>query len=518
MGSTIYLISRKAKNRIKEAFHRPTELILIIVFAALIVFTIFTGNQADISGGVYRPKEELYAIIFALYALIFFMTAKSGFVNGASMFSMADVNLIFTSPKKQTRVLTYGLLSQLGRSLLLGFFILYQYSWAHDSYGIGYATLLVVLLGYAVTVFLSQMLAMLIYSLTSGDDKKNKALKTVFYVLCGAFLAYVVYAAYSNPNGFLAGAIEAANSSVMKFFPVSGFVYMAVVGIIEKNLTLIIAGLCCVVAFCVLYFVLVNLINPDYYEDVLKATEVSFSAITARKEGKAVETAPRNVKVGKTGIGNGSGASAIFYKHLKENRRSKFMLIDVTSLIIAAVTVAVGYFSKSATIAVAANAYSMIFTVGTGRWAKELGLPYVYLIPEKPFKKLLFMLLEQLPTVLCESVLAFVPLGILLSLSAFEIAALVLVRFSFSFLFIGINLMMERVFGSADNKALVITVYVVFAFLFSVPGIAAFSALSVFSASVALAFSAMALANVLIALILIYACRNILECAQFNNK
>ncbi|MGN1214496.1 MAG: putative ABC exporter domain-containing protein, partial [Bacteroidaceae bacterium] len=80
-------------------------------------------------------------------------------------------------------------------------------------------------------------------------------------------------------------------------------------------------------------------INADYYEDVLKATEVSFSAITARKEGKVAENAPRKVKVGKIGLPGGEGASAIAAKHKIENRRSRVFLLDMTSVIMALVTI-----------------------------------------------------------------------------------------------------------------------------------------------------------------------------------
>ena len=91
MNALVYLVSHKLKNRVKEIFHRPAELLLLLVGVALVVFVIFAGNLGD--GSVPRDRAELSAIIFLLYALVFVLTAKNGFVNGASMFSMADVNL-----------------------------------------------------------------------------------------------------------------------------------------------------------------------------------------------------------------------------------------------------------------------------------------------------------------------------------------------------------------------------------------------------------------------------------------
>lgn len=518
MGSVAFLLSRKMLNRIKEAFHKPAELILIVLFVFLMGFTVFAGNIEG-STAALRDINELYAIILALYTLIFILTSKSGFVNGASMFSMADVNLIFTGPKKQSSVLFYGLLSQLGRSLLLGFFILYQYTWLHDSYGIGFGVLVIILVGYGVTVFLSQMLAMLIYSVISGSDRKNNILKTVYWLVIGAFFAYLISKAYLAGGDLLENIVETANSAVMKFFPVAGFVQMGVVGAVSKNYLSLFISLACFALFCVLYFVLISVINADYYEDVLKATEVSFSAITARKEGKAVEAAPRNVKVGKTGFKKGEGASAIAQKHKIENRRSKFFILDTMGIVMAAITIAVGYFSKNAIIALAFDVYIMIFTVSTGRWAKELSLPYIYLIPEPPFRKLLHTLREQFPSLILQSAIIFGVLCCFIEMTIPEAVTFALAKVSFGFLFIGVNLLVSRLLGNSGNKTFIIFVYFFIAFVFAIPGIvSAFIAYSMFFTGIWLAVAIMSLINIVVSLVLVFLCRNILEYAQYNNR
>ncbi len=519
MSSLAYLLSKKAVNRIKEIFRKPTELIIILVFIGLMCFTVFAGKtDVDVPQNL-RNIKELYAIILALYSMIFILVAKGGFVNGASMFSMADVNLIFTSPKKQTGVLFYGLLSQLGRSLLLGFFILYQYTWLHTSYAVEFGSLVIILVGYGVTVFLSQMVSMLIYCFTSGSDKRNNILKAVFWLVIGAFIIALVLKSYFAKDGdLLSNVVQNANSLFMKFFPVAGFVQMGVIGAMSGNFVFLGVSLGCFAVFCLLFYAIINILNSDYYEDVLKATEVSFSAVTARKEGKAVETAPRNVKVGKTGFAKGEGASAISEKHKIENRRSKFFLTDLLGIIMIVVTVAVGYFSKNAIIALAANAYTMIFTVSAGRWEKDLHLPYVYLIPEPPFKKLLFMLKEQLPTLIFESALTFTALYFLLEMSVFEAVAFAFARISFGFMFIGVNLLLSRILGGNANKNIMIFVYFILAAVFSLPGIiTAVLMYSLLSQNLAIAILLMSAVNALVSLLLIYLCRNILECAEYNN-
>lgn len=514
MKSLLFLTVKKAKNRIREMLHRPSELLIILIFLALLVMNLMTARQG---GAQYarRDVNEFYAIVFAVYALVFLFSAKTGFVNGASMFSMADVNLLFTAPFPQKRLLSYGLFSQLGRSLMIGVFLIYQYPLLNDTYGVKFWQLLVCLAGYGITVFLSQMLAMLIYSVTASDDKKCRIGKVLFYGISAAFFGYLGLTAYNMHAELLPSVVAASEKLVMSFFPIAGFVKLAAVGLISGNLLHFAIGLLCIAAFIVLYFILVSVINADYYEDVLKATEVSFSAITARKEGKVAEIAPRKVRVGKIGFTGGKGASAIAEKHKIENRRSRVFLLDMTSVIMALVTIGFTFIMKSSVGGFAFSVYISLFIVVTGRWAKELLLPYVYLIPEKPFKKLLYMLRESVGPFFAEAVVTFVPFIFIVGSSLSEVLGMIAAKVSFSVLFVGVNLVLQRFFGNGGNKTLVVMAYFFFGLLLSVPSAAVLMLVYPFGA---VCYFASAAVNVLIFLIVLFSSRNVLEIAEYNNK
>lgn len=518
MSSLVYLLSRKFKNRLREIFRRPSELLALVIFIGLIAVTFVSGNNGAMPVET-RNIEEFYAIVLALYAFEFVMIAKNGFLNGASMFSMADVNLLFTSPKKSQTLLTFGLFNQLGRSLMLGVFILYQYSWVHDTYGVSLSALIAVLVGYAANAFLSQMLAMLLYSLTSSDDKKCKTAKAVFYAVVLVFVAALGYLSFGNGENILPAVVKNANSFFMNFFPIAGFLRFGVASFISGEYKGVLIALGCFVLCVAVFYLLVSRLKSDYYEDVLKATEVSFSAITAQKEGKASETAPRNVKTGKTGFKKGEGASAIAEKHKIENRRGKVFAVNMLSLVFAVITIGFAFFMKETVFAFAMNIYFSVFTVGSGRWARELLLPYVYLIPEPPFKKLLNMLKEQLPSSVAEAVITFLPFYFVLKTPPLEVLGLILAKISFNFLFVGVNLVLQRIFGNGGNKALLIFLYFVLAFIFALPGVAGGIGLNfVFPVFEGIIFFGMALVNIIVGAITIFCSRNILTTSEYNNK
>ena len=518
MSALLFLVFSKAKNRLREMLHRPAELVVMLAAVGLAVFTIWSGNMARMESAL-RDPGELSAILLAIYTLVFVLTAKNGFVNGASMFSMADVNLLFNAPFRPKTMLSYGLFSQMGRSLTLGIVLIYQYSWLHSAYGVTLLKLLAIMLGYAMTVFLGQMLAMLIYSLTSGSDEKCRVAKGVFYGVLLAFFALLARDYLTGSGEPLQRIVAAANGPVMHFLPVAGFLRFGVFGVITGSWVKALIAVGCFALFVAVYVLLISVLNMDFYEDVLKATEVSFSAITARKEGKTQELAPRKVRVGKTGFTRGEGASAIAEKHRIENRRSRFFVFDLLSVIFAASTILFALIIKDVIGAFAFSVYMMIISVGAGRWAKELTMPYVYLIPEPPFKKLIFTILEQLPALSAQSVLNFAFFPLILDCDILTAISLMTARFGFGLLFIGINLLLSRIFGgNANNRALLVIVYFLFCLLASIPAVSAgVCSYMLLNLPFAFVFFIICIVNLLLSLLVIFLCRNILETAQNNN-
>lgn len=517
MSALSYLITRKFKNGFLEIVKKPSQLILLLVFIFLIGFTAVSSEITH--NAEFRDINELYSAVMLLYTVVFVLVSKNGFSNGAAIFSMSDVNLLFVSPFKNTTVLFYGLLSQLGRSLSLGLFILYQSAIVRSTYGVGFSALVYILIGYGVTVFLSQMLAMLIYSLTSSDDKKCLAAKIVFYSVIGIYVLLLIYKCVNLGGINLQNLVAVSGSGLFKSLPVSGMISLLVEGLISSDMKFVLCGIAYAVLFCVIFYAVVYFTAKDFYEDVLKSAEVSFTAITARKEGKAQENAPRNVKVGKTGFKGGAGATALYEKHKIENRRSRTFMVSGITIVFTLLSAVYCYVMPEPLGIFVLNIYMLTIGVGTGRWAKELLQPYVYLIPEKNSKKLFNILREQLPTIAVESVLCFVPVYLILKLSIAEIVGMIAARISFGFLFIGINLILQRFFGSSDKKLFIITVYFLLIAVFSLPAIAVGVLLGTYLPfNYEFVYFAIALINVPVSGIILFCCRNILEYADYNNK
>jgi energy-coupling factor transporter ATP-binding protein EcfA2 len=143
---------------------KPGQAALSIFIGAMLTMVVFSGRPDTAMNPARRDIRELTAGLFALYLLLFVLLARRGFGQGASLFRLADVNLIFAAPFRPRSVLFFGLIQQMGQSLLLGLFLALPFGWMRQLYGVSLPDLLGILLGYALTVFSAQLTAMVLYS------------------------------------------------------------------------------------------------------------------------------------------------------------------------------------------------------------------------------------------------------------------------------------------------------------------------------------------------------------------
>lgn len=520
MRALVYLLATRIKNTLLSYIKKPASLIFTLLMIGLIVMLVVNGHGTPQDA---REMPELIAIVFALYGFVFYTTTYNGIGKGASLFSMADVNVLFTSGISPRRILLYGLIQRMGTSLFVGFFILYQYSWMNNLYGVNLGFLLMVMLGYGVCIFCGQLTAMVIYALTAGSERGKRVAKGMLIGALGLAACYVLVSMYLSELSPLAALVAGINSVPALCLPVSGWM-TAMVSAFTRGQYLIMALMPVVtVGYIALMVALVMRAQTDYYEDVLKSTEVSFSAITAKKEGKLQEALPENIKLGKTGLGRGSGAQAFAVKQEIENRRGRRFLLDTMTLTFLLMNLAYAFFTRELGLIslFAFSTFMQIFNVSQGRWLRELLMPYIYMVPESPFKKLLANLTEQFRAIALEAVLLYIPAAFMLGLTPVEAVVAILARVSFGLLFLSGNMLVERLFSGLTIKPLVMTIFFLTMILLLAPSISAAAVVSVtmpnFLTENLRLLLPMVVVNIPLSLLLFFGCRNVLSYAELNN-
>lgn len=517
MSPLSYLLFTRFKNQIKGVFQSPAKLIYAIVLIAVMVLVVVGGQAGASETEYFRPMSELFSIVLGFYALMLVLIVNSGFSTGMSVFKMPDVNFLFAGPFRPLRVLSFGMLQQLGTAIITGVFILFQYGWMHGSYGVNIVGMVVILLGYSLVLFTGQLTAMTIYCLTSGSDKKRRVARLIFVVICVAWAGYIFYNCLGEGD-FLTKLCEAATSSYAMYFPVAGWLCWSVAGIIEGKLVGLV-GLALWAVFCAALYLAMARADQDYYEDVLQSTETAFNAQAAAKEGRVTETGPKKLKLGRTGLGGGQGASVFWYKHRVENRRSRAFILSGADLIFVIASIGFGFFMRGEGVvpALAFAVYLQMFSSSMRRLPREMLKPYIYLVPEPPFKKLLWCIRESVGPFALMAVLTFVPLGFIMTLDPATTAAACLAHFSYAYLMLSGNLVCERVFGRVNMKALIFVFYFLVEILVCAPGIVAAVMLSINNAAPPIWLLALAGTNAIISLLAIFLCRGILNYAELKN-
>ncbi|MCI8622590.1 MAG: hypothetical protein HFG26_02885 [Provencibacterium sp.] len=517
MRALCYLAAVRLKNGLLDWLRRPARLITVLMFAALLVFSALGSRAPALE--LRRPLSELGAIVFLLYTFTFVSGALQGLQTGASFYSMADVHFLFPAPISPRRVLLYGLIRQAGSSLFIGFFLLYQYSWLHSLYGVSMGGLLVLLTGYGLCIFCSQLTAMVLYSFTSQNESAQRTAKAVIFLLCALTALGLLPGLLSGTGDWLALAAQGLDSLWVSFFPVAGWVRAAVMGFLGGNRTLAIDFLLLCGAYIAALLLLVSGKHPDFYEDVLLAAEVSQSAVTAKKEGRVQENLPRRIRVGKTGIRHGAGAGVFYYKHRLEDRRSQFFLLDSLSLFFLAFGWGMAWLMREEgpIPLLVFTTYLQLFSTASGRWVRELLQPYVYLLPEPAALKLFHICRESMLRAAVEAAALYLPAGLILGLSPAAILACFAFRMGFAFLFLAGNLLIERVLGTINSRVIIMTLYFLILILLGIPGIILAVALYALLDSLALALWASCLFNLAVSALTGFLCRNMLDCAEMNN-
>ncbi|QOX64119.1 hypothetical protein FRZ06_12615 [Anoxybacterium hadale] len=479
MNSLIFLLVRSGKNTFLELMRKPAKLILWLVLVGLMIGLFVLTMYTQKSGGAYADLVWLKGALMLLLLIFAVIAVQKGLSNGDVIFDMNDVNLLFVSPVSSRKILMYGILRMAKMALLAGFFILFQSNSLSSNFGVGFWAVFLVLFAFVLAVSLLQIISLLIYSLANGKPKRKRKVRILTAIVFLPLAVSLVSALVRTGDPLLA-AENTLKAPVASWTPVVGWAAEGVVSIISGNTGagLMFFGLIIITgAFLILY---IALSNPDYYEDVLVATETTFEKKRGLSEGQINTEAISGKKVKIVGMGiGGLGANTIFYKHWRESFRAGTLgFWGMSSILTVSGVILMSLFLRKAggngiLVLLQTLMWLQIFLIGTGRGLKELYMHYIYLIPESSFRKILWSNFEIAFKVLAESIVIFLAAGLILRASFLMTLASAAVYVLFSFLLLGINYLSLRWTGADISGGLMILIYMIAVVLIMLPGLAA---------------------------------------------
>ena len=193
MSTIFYMLRKEWKNRLLALFRHPGKLVVYILLVVLLVNSVISTAltpQADLGGFLdLRILHGAYLGILLLFTVPILLNALQ---KGTTFFGMSDVNLLFVSPISPKKILAYGLMKQMGRTLLMMFFFLFYGAMMAQTFGIVWTDTLALVLGAAVTLFSVQVLSLLLYNFTNGNPARVRTAKAILYVYLAAIAGIIL--------------------------------------------------------------------------------------------------------------------------------------------------------------------------------------------------------------------------------------------------------------------------------------------------------------------------------------
>jgi hypothetical protein len=441
-------------------------MLILYLFVALMIIgslliIIFTGEGAV--RAEYADERVLTLMIGGVALFLVYSFVVSGLSTGSSLFTMPDVGLLFVSPISSKKILFYGLISTLGKSMLGGIFIFYQIGNLKANFGYGMKEVFALFIIFALMILFGQLLAIGIYIFTNGNADRKRIVKTVIYLTLAGILLALAFVVKRYEVGMLEAALQVFSSTGFGYIPIAGWGTMFFMGFVHDSFfaVLISSGLFIALGGIMVYVLTSG--KADYYEDVLVSTENTYQTLQAAKEGRrAVNPAGKKVKVKERehGIGKGKGASALMYKHMLEmKRKSRLVFIDsFTILMMAGVGIAGYYFRQNQFpreldyMMLGSVIYIQYFVSVMGRLKIELTKPYIYLMPASSISKVLAASATSLIKPCIDGILIILVYVLLSGMNPLTGVFFAAAYAASGAVFTALTILYQRVLGDQPNK------------------------------------------------------------------
>ncbi|MBQ9842607.1 MAG: CPBP family intramembrane metalloprotease [Oscillospiraceae bacterium] len=372
-----------------------------------------------------EPMELVELIVGGVILAVFAFGAISADKNGSRIFLPADVNLLFASPMKPQSVLLFRLMTQLGTSILASVYLLFQLPNLVLNLGLSIWVALAMIAVWCLTIVMSKLVQILLYTVCSTHVKLKKHLRNGIYafllVLAGAYLMYWK----ASGDSYLGAAAGFFNGSVSRFIPLWGWLKGFCMFAIEGNIAGLLMSLAAIVVGGILLTYIIWHVKADFYEDAMAKSEETAELLAAAQSEKAGVTVirrkkDRSDKLRRDGMGQGSGANVFFHKAMYNRFRfAHFGIFTKTSETYLFAAVAVSVLCRF--VIQAEGLIPVMLTLGVLTFFRAMGNPleqdtqmdHFLLIPESTWHKLFWSLmggtancfLDLLPAVIVAALL-----------------------------------------------------------------------------------------------------------------
>ncbi len=455
MKAVFYLFFRGTRNIVFRALKKPAAL---IGYLAFFLFYLWIGIRLN-SGkeqGASIFNSDIFYIMLTLFALFqAYACVYPAKKNGIAGYLMADIALLFQAPVRTFDILLILILRQFSSSFFTIAFMLVQAPIFKTVFGLTTGGVILYIFSSIVMSIFGTVLMVLKVFVFRNKPFLTKGFRLFFYAMLGIYLIYPVIPAISHASP-VKEYYRVFRLPVMDMIPFFGWLRAVAVspltGITQSlAVSFLILLLLCITGLFYLY----RKTDTEWFEETVGIAEQSGIAAEMIKKGSMPVLGPVRRKNAVSFTFTGRGSAAVLQKHILEYRKTGFLFVSFKSVLFLILGAVLGWFIRKSPdqdlpvmliSLIVISILSMLFSMFS-RWKREIRSPYLYLIPDTPFRKLIMITAASAIKHVIDGFFYYVPICILTGASVVEIVIGVLAYMTLNQICINVDILSNRVFG-----------------------------------------------------------------------
>lgn len=470
MSALFYLFLIKLKATIRNLFSRVSSVIMLILGLVFVIFTgsVMLNNRSAVSSMMNIQGLEAAMMLFCGY--IIFMMSIMILQKRTAIITQTDALYIFAGPFKRTQILAYLLADTVKGSLLYALIsVFYVLTMISGSIKLNFS--IVFILAFCGLLMFYFIFALITYfyflEMVHPHAKKIKiGILIAFLGLIG--LIFLRNLSVSNLG--LEGAINAfVSDPLFSWIPVFGWCKVALIAFVQQQMGTMILGLSATCLVCGILTWLILNVRGNFYEQAIQDAQWYSALRKEAKENGSITSQQKTKEI--NGYHFLSGAASIISKNFLQMRKTR-QWITLQELIMIAIYLGISLMSKQSFMFYQYFILIVIFmSASTDHVIKDLKIFYVYLIPEKPMKKMLALLVPSLFKLVLVTLVSILPCLFLFNVDLITLFNALIINISYGVLFLSACLVSLRILKSRTTVMLEQFIKMGISLVFAIPSI-----------------------------------------------
>ncbi len=514
----LYYAAHSFVNQIKKLFRSWVAIFILVCF----LFGVIIGVGAAILGDAYTEdnpeqteqteqteaadsqeepaggedesfgKENAKAVmglaVTGILLVMFLFYIWRSDKSGSQIFLMADVNLLFSAPKKPQSVLMFRLMSQIFVLIFAGCYLGFQIPNLVNNLGLAVGTAVSLVLAWVFAIVYSQLISVLVYTVTSTHTRLKRYITPFVLVVIGLIVGSFSLYYFTSGKPLFESLDSFFNGGFANWIPVIGWIKGMVVFSMDGNLAMSLVCIGLLILGIVLIPLAVWRIPADFYEDAMAGSQIREERMAAARAGIAARrrSKDRGDNVRRDGLW-GSGANMFFTKTLYN--RFRFAILKVfskTSLFYLALALIVSVFMvfvlKTRNFYVAGFGLCVIvfFRSLANPLSTDMEKPYFLMVPASSHAKVMWSSLGGLVDCALDLLPALILSAVFLRGPVPVVIGMFLLALSLNFYVSQVLLLLDLTLPSSIAPQVKQAISVMFVYFGLVPPIAAVAVFGLF--------------------------------------